>query len=153
MPIYQLKRQQVLAANTDRVWAFVSNPANLSKITPPHMDFRIVSPDLPPSIYPGLMIEYRVRPLLGIPLPWLTEITQVQPQTMFVDEQRVGPYALWHHEHWLEPCPEGTRMTDIITYQPPLGWLGAVANAVLIGKQLEGIFAYRAQVLPSFFAE
>ena len=99
MGIHVLTRSQIVPASVEECWAFFSDPRNLSKITPPALDFRVLS-DLPAKVYPGMMIQYRVRPLLGIPLTWLTEITHVEEPGHFVDEQRVGPYTLWHHEHW-----------------------------------------------------
>ena len=98
MPIYQLERTQTISLGIEACWRFFSDPRNLRKITPPEMNFRIKR-DLPPAVYPGLMIEYTVSPLFGIPLTWLTEIVHVDAPHRFVDEQRVGPYRIWHHEH------------------------------------------------------
>ncbi len=148
MPIYQLERRQAVALSLDDCWRFFSDPRNLSKITPPAMKFRIKSA-LPAQIYPGLMIEYTVAPLFGIPLTWLTEIVQVDAPDHFVDEQRVGPYRIWHHEHSFRALPAGgTEVHDLITYVPPLGPLGAVLNALLIRPQLERILDYRQEHFP-----
>ena len=101
---------------------------------------------MPPEIYPGLMIEYSVSPLFGIPLTWMTEITHVDAPDYFADEQRVGPYRLWHHEHFFRAIGSGTtEVRDLVTYAPPLGLLGAILNAWMIRPQLERIFAYRAR--------
>ena len=132
------------------LWLFVSNPANLKHITPPEMGFDITS-QMASKMYAGMIISYIVKPLLGIPLTWVTEITHVVEQSYFVDEQRIGPYALWHHQHKLEEIPGGVLMTDTISYQPPLGLLGALANALFIRKQLQKIFAYRTQALVKIF--
>ncbi len=98
-----------------------------------------------------MIISYKVRPLLGIPMTWVTEITQVVERKYFVDEQRVGPYALWHHQHLIEPHKNGVMMTDIVSYKPPMGFLGSIANSLFIRRQLEGIFAYREKALKKRF--
>lgn len=151
MAVYQLKEQVELAASLDEAWDFISSPANLKEITPDHMGFEIKTPGLPDKIYPGLMIAYKVRPVLGIPMTWLTEITHVEDQSYFVDEQRVGPYALWHHEHKLSTTDKGVLMTDLVTYRLPLGPLGTMAHALFVKKQLQGIFKYREHALDKRF--
>jgi ligand-binding SRPBCC domain-containing protein len=114
----------------------------------------VIKRALPPQVYPGLMIEYTVSPLLGIPLTWLTEIVQVDAPHRFVDEQRVGPYRLWHHEHSFRALPgAGTEVHDLVTYVPPLGPFGAILNALLIRPQLERIFDYRRAHFPSASTE
>ncbi len=149
MPIYTLQHSQVVEASCDRCWAFFSDPRNLAKITPPDLGFEIVS-DLPQSIRPGLMIQYRVRPLLGIPVTWLTEITHVVPGHSFVDEQRVGPYRIWHHEHTFVPLDDGrTECTDLVHYVPPFGPLGGLLHPWLIRPRLEAIFRYREERIRS----
>ena len=148
MPIYRLERTQRVSLGAEECWRFFSDPRNLEKITPPAMNF-VIKSELPAEIYPGLLIEYTVSPLLGIPLTWVTEIMQVDAPRYFADEQRVGPYRLWHHEHFFRPLPEGgTEVRDLVTYAPPLGPLGRLFNAVAIRPQLERIFAYRAAHLP-----
>jgi len=151
MAFYELKKKQFVPASIDRVWDFISSPKNLKEITPDYMGFDIMSEDLPEKMYPGMIISYKVRPLLGIPMTWVTEITQVVEKKYFVDEQRVGPYALWHHQHLIEPHENGVMMTDIVTYKPPLGFLGSIANVLFIKKQLEGVFAYREKALKKRF--
>ncbi len=149
MPIYQLERKQTVSLGIEECWRFFSDPRNLRKITPPEMNFRIKG-ELPPEVYPGLMIEYTVSPLLGIPLTWLTEIVQVEAPHRFVDEQRVGPYRIWHHEHFFREISGGvTEVRDLVTYVPPLGPLGGVLNKFLIRPQLERIFDYRKAQLGS----
>lgn len=151
MPLYQLIKKQFVPASIDAVWDFISSPANLKEITPDYMGFDITSENLPEKMYPGMIISYKVRPLLGIPMTWVTEITHVEEKKYFVDEQRVGPYSLWHHQHIIEPHENGVMMTDIVSYKPPLGFLGSIANVLLIRRQLEGIFAYREIALVKRF--
>lgn len=104
-------------------------------------------------MYPGQIIAYTVSPLLGIPLYWMTEITHVREQQFFVDEQRVGPYALWHHQHHFKAIPNGVEMKDIVHYKLPLGWLGQLGNALFVRRQLESIFDYRWNVLEERFGK
>jgi len=151
MPVYQLKREQHLKASVPEIWDFISSPANLKKITPEYMGFDITSTDMPQKMYPGMIISYKVSPMLGIKLTWVTEITHVHEGVFFVDEQRMGPYKIWHHEHHLETVDGGVKMTDLITYSPPLGLLGAIANRIIIRKQLIEIFEYRRVVLDKLF--
>lgn len=153
MAFYQLKTGQKIPASIDEVWDFISSPKNLKEITPDHMRFNITSGDLPEKMYPGMIISYEVSPLLGIKMTWVTEITHVIDKQFFVDEQRVGPYRMWHHQHHIREIAGGVQMNDIVTYQPPLGPLGAIANALIIRKQLAGIFAYREQAVERIFGQ
>ena len=153
MAIYQLTKIQLVHASIDQVWDFISSPYNLKEITPDYMGFDITSENLPEKMYPGMIISYKVRPVLGIPMTWVTEITHVDEKRYFVDEQRIGPYAMWHHEHHIEPHNDGVMMTDIVTYRPPLGFLGRLANALFISSQLEGIFAYRVDAIKKHFPD
>jgi len=107
------------------------------------MNFKITSKDLPEKMYPGMLISYKVTPVLGIPMSWLTEITQVKEGSFFIDEQRDGPYSIWHHQHFIEPHKDGVLMKDIVTYKLPLGILGRLAHFLFIKKQLKNIFNYR----------
>jgi len=151
MGFYQFKRQQCFSNSIDELWDFISNPQNLKVITPEYMGIDITSEDLPEKMYEGMIISYKVSPFLGIKTTWVTEITHVKDKYYFVDEQRLGPYAIWHHQHFLEADPKGTMMKDIISYQPPFGMLGKAANALFIKKKLEEIFAYRAKVMKELF--
>lgn len=151
MPIHVLRRTQVIAAPIAECWAFFSDPRNLAKLTPPALDFQIPA-DLPAAIHPGMMIEYRVRPLLGIPVTWLTEITHVDEPRRFVDEQRVGPYAIWHHEHvFTRLDAHRTEIRDVVHYVLPLGWLGNLAHPFLVAPELEKIFAFREKAVAARF--
>src|SRR5262249_46235023 len=144
-----IERTHILSLGLEECWRFFSDPRNLAKITPPALNFRIRRP-LPDTIYPGLMIEYTVSPLLGIPLTWLTEIVQVKEPDFFADEQRVGPYRLWHHEHFFRPMEDGrTEVRDLVTYVPPFGPFGVILNRFVIRPQLHRIFAFRAAHLPA----
>lgn len=151
MPIHILRRNQIVPASVDACWTFFSDPRNLATITPPDLDFQVMG-DLSPSIYPGMMIEYRVRPLLGIPVTWLTEITHVTEPYRFVDEQRVGPYAIWHHEHTFTALADGrTEIRDVVHYVLPLGWLGNLVHPILVAPALEKIFAFREKAMRERF--
>ena len=151
MAFYQLRKEQFIPASLDEVWDFVSRPSNLKQITPEHMGFDITSEDLPDKMYPGMIITYNVKPLFGIKMRWVTEITQVEEKRYFVDEQRSGPYSMWHHQHILEEVEGGVLMKDIVSYKPPMGFLGAIANRVMIRRQLEAIFDFRIKALEKKF--
>jgi ligand-binding SRPBCC domain-containing protein len=151
MGFYQKTETQWVPASIEQVWAFISNPANLKKITPEHMGFEITSGPMPAEMYPGMVISYKVSPLLGIKMTWVTEITQVAHHKYFVDEQRMGPYTMWQHQHHIEPKDGGVLMTDIISYIPPLGILGNVANALFIKGQLNEIFSFRRKAVDAYF--
>ncbi|MFZ4520696.1 MAG: SRPBCC family protein [Bacteroidales bacterium] len=142
----KLEFKQFLPVNAEEAWIFFSNPGNLSKITPAKMNFVITS-NLPAKVYPGLIITYKVSPLLGIPMTWVTEITQVKEPFFFVDEQRVGPYAIWHHEHHFETIEGGIMMTDKLFYKVPLGIFGNLLDILFIHKKVKGIFKYREKYL------
>lgn len=140
--MYRIERTQVLPISLEEAWAFFSSPKNLAKITPKELGF-VVHGNVPEVMYPGLFIEYTVSPLLGIPMRWVTEITHVREGSYFVDEQRVGPYAIWNHEHFFESVPGGVKMTDVVHYKVPLGILGNLVHPWLVRPKLEQIFSYR----------
>ncbi|ASO04160.1 ligand-binding SRPBCC domain-containing protein [Arenibacter algicola] len=151
MGFYQFKKTQEINASLEEVWKFISDPANLKKITPDYMGFDIISKDVPSEMYAGMIISYKVSPLFGIKTTWVTEITHLKENSYFVDEQRVGPYKIWHHQHMIQPMEKGTLMTDIVSYQPPLGLLGSVANTLIIKGKLNEIFDYRTKALDEIF--
>lgn len=151
MAVYSIKTTQFIPADAGRVWSFFSNPANLQTITPPFMGFKVISKHHGQTIYAGQIIEYKVKPVLGIPLYWMTEITHVKNGEYFVDEQRFGPYSLWHHQHHFKSVAGGVEMTDIVHYKLPLGWLGDIAQELFVKKQLEGIFKYREERVRELF--
>ena len=145
--IYTLHREQIVKTDINTAWDFIRSPGNLDAITPDDMSFEIVS-ELPDAMYNGLMIEYRI----GIPIigkqTWLTEIKHVRENHSFVDEQRIGPYKLWHHYHEIQSEDGGVRFIDNVHYTLPLGPLGAIANALYVKKTLNNVFNYRAKMIP-----
>ncbi len=149
---YRIKATQILPVSPQKAWDYFSNPNNLQHITPPSMGFTVTSETEEGRIYPGLIIEYRIRPVLGIPLYWMTEITHVRPLEYFVDEQRYGPYSLWHHQHHFNPVAGGVEMTDIVHYRIPLGMLGDLANAVFVRRKLNALFEYRRNIVPQLLS-
>ena len=152
MAFYQFKRHQRLKASKEDVWDFISSPANLKEITPDHMGFDITSDPID-KMYPGAIISYKVSPLAGLKMTWVTEISHVEEGKYFVDEQRIGPYAMWHHEHHIKEIAGGVLMTDIVSYQPPFGFLGAIANAMFIDSKLNEIFEYRKHAMEKRFGK
>ncbi len=150
MKLYQLHSRQYLPITQDEAWTFLSNPANLKVITPDHMGFHILN-GADRDMFPGQIIQYTVSPFAGITTKWVTEITHVKEGQYFVDEQRFGPYALWHHKHFIKPVSGGVEMEDIIDYKLPFGILGQIAHPILVKKQLERIFAYREMKLEEIF--
>lgn len=150
MSLHRFETSQRLPMSLDEAWSFFSDPRNLAHITPPEMRFEIVTP-APSRIYAGLIVAYRVRPLGPLPVTWVTEITHVRKGSYFVDEQRVGPYRLWHHEHRLVPVAGGVEVRDVVHYALPLGPLGSLVNRLLVGPRVRAIFAYRRRVLTERF--
>jgi len=148
--LHRVADVQRLPISVDEAWSFFSNPRNLAVITPPDMAFEILH-EIPDEMHPGLIIPYRVRPLFGIPLTWVTEITHVVDRRLFVDEQRFGPYRFWHHQHHFLEVPGGTEMRDIVHYDVGFGPLGDVVNALLVRDRVRGIFEFRRRVLDQRF--
>lgn len=151
MKIYEKKWEQWVPATLEEAWAFFSRPENLNRITPEDMDFEILSDISGMQMYPGMIVRYKVRPVFNIPMNWVTEITHVQDRKYFIDEQRFGPYALWHHQHHFQEKDGGVLMTDILHYAIPFGPLGKIANALLVDKRVEEIFRYREKVISDIF--
>jgi len=148
--IYTLNAKQKLPISVDKAWEFLSSPDNLKTITPDYMGFHILSgADRP--MYPGQIIQYLVTPVAGIKTKWVTEITHVVDKKYFVDEQRFGPYALWHHKHFIKAIPGGVEMEDIIDYKVPMGILGQWAHPFLVKPKLDSIFEYRRKKLIELF--
>ncbi|MEZ4811300.1 MAG: SRPBCC family protein [Allomuricauda sp.] len=150
MKLYQLRSKQVLPISLKEAWDFLSDPKNLKTITPEHMGFHILS-GVERPMFSGQVIQYTVKPFPLFSVKWVTEITHVVPRDYFVDEQRFGPYALWHHKHFLKEIPMGVEMEDVVDYKLPWGLLGRIAHTFVIKKQLKEIFAYRAQKLKTLF--
>lgn len=150
MKFYSLERTQLLPISLTQGWKFFSNPANLAEITPSWLEFKVRS-KVPEKIYPGLLISYQVKPLLGITMRWVTEISEVQEPYFFVDEQKLGPYHFWRHQHVFKPTNNGIEMRDIVNYSLPLGLLGQLAHGLFVSQQLKEIFDFRYQVLSKKF--
>ncbi len=150
MKVYTLHKKQTLPISKAQAWAFLSDPKNLKTITPDYMGFDILSgADRP--MFAGQIIQYIVRPVLGIKTKWVTEITHVVDGDYFVDEQRFGPYALWHHKHFIKEIDGGIEMEDIIDYKVPFGILGQLVHPILVKPKLEEIFNYRTKKLEDLF--
>ena len=149
--MHQFIRKQFVKADLQTCWDFFSSPANLKRITPSYMGFDVKT-EVPTKMYEGLIIAYTVKPLLGIPVEWVTEITHVKDKSFFVDEQRKGPYTMWHHEHHFKEVDGGVEMTDIVSYIIPLGFLGKIVQPFLVKPKLEEIFAYRFKIVEEVFA-
>ncbi len=149
MSVHSFEKKQLLNCTLQEAWTFFSNPQNLKLITPAEMGFDIVG-EAPKKMYPGLLIQYLVKPLFHIPMTWLTEITYVQEPHFFIDEQRVGPYSLWHHQHHFTETPEGVIMHDIVTYILPFGFCGELMHPV-VKKKLNRIFDYRTEYIAKRF--
>lgn len=149
--VHQLKREQQIACDIDTAWNFFSAPGNLSKITPPDMNFIVRSDVEGQEIFEGMIIDYYVSPLFGIKTKWQTEITQVNVKQSFTDFQKKGPYKLWNHFHEFIPNENGVLIKDTVDYELPLGPLGEIAHAVFVKDKLNHIFAYRFQVLEKMF--
>lgn len=145
-----LKSKVILKASLEEVWDFFSSPANLKKFTPPAMGFNIMTGG-EGKMYPGQIISYKVKPVAGIPLTWVTEITHVEPLKFFIDEQRFGPYSMWHHEHHFREVEQGIEMTDIVTYVLPFGFLGRIAHALFVKNKVRQIFENRSKVVNQLF--
>lgn len=150
MKIYKQESIQHVNATIEECWTFFSSPKNLEKITPKEMGFQITDFDHK-SMYSGQIIQYKVTPLLGICLSWMTEITQVKENSYFIDEQRFGPYSFWHHKHFFEATPKGTKMTDVVHYGLPLGFLGRIMNALIVKNKLKSIFEHRRVIIDEMF--
>lgn len=151
--VYHLKKIQQIPVSMEEAWDFFSKPDNLKEITPPKLGFEIISKHHGNRVYAGQIIEYRVRPVLGIPLYWMTEITHIQERQYFIDEQRFGPYSLWHHQHHFKAVDGGIEMTDIVHYKLPLWILGDFANRIMVKSQLEEIFDFRFEAVERRFGK
>lgn len=150
--IYILHTKQKLPISLEEAWNFLADPKNLKTITPKYMGFEIIS-GADRKMYPGQIIEYIVKPVLNIPNKWTTEITHVVENKYFVDEQRFGPYALWHHKHFLKEIEGGVEMEDLIHYKLPFGIIGQLFHPILVKPKLNQIFEYRKEKLISIFGE
>jgi ligand-binding SRPBCC domain-containing protein len=150
MKIYQLNTVKNLPIGINEAWDFFSSPNNLSVITPEWLNFKVTS-KLPDKMYAGMIISYKVHPVLGIPNNWVTEITHVKEPLYFVDEQRFGPYKFWHHQHHFKETENGVEMTDIVSYALPFEPFSRLINSLLIEKKVKEIFKFRGKKLVEMF--
>lgn len=151
MKVRQKIWKQFIPRPLDEVWNFFSRPENLDAITPDDMSFEIITDISNVEMYPGMIVQYKVSPLLNIKMNWVTEITHVRDHQYFIDEQRFGPYALWHHQHHFEEQNGGVLMTDILHYKIPYGFIGTIADALFVSNRIEEIFIFRKQVIEQLF--
>lgn len=152
MKLHQLHAKQTLPISQQVAWDFLSDPKNLKVITPDAMGFQVLS-GADRKMFSGQIIQYNVTPFPGFTTRWVTEITHVEEGKYFVDEQRFGPYTLWHHKHFINVTADGVEMEDIIDYKAPFGILGQLANIILIKNQLKKIFKYREDKLIELFGK
>ena len=153
MSTFSIKTVQKIPVDIETAWAFFSNPDNLRKITPTNLGFKVLSKHHGDKVYPGQIIEYKVSPVLGIPVYWMTEITHVKDKELFIDEQRFGPYQLWQHQHHFKIIDGGVEMTDIVHYRNRFWFLGTIANALFVKAKLKQIFEYRIKVTEEIFGK
>jgi len=146
----KLKQEQFLPITLDQAWKFFATPKNLNEITPDNMVFQIIS-SLPETMYEGMFINYRLKPMLNISIAWCTEITHIKEKEYFVDEQRIGPYRIWHHEHHFKAVEGGVIMTDILHYDIGKWFIGQIVGKLFVNKKVKSIFAYRFKLLASYF--
>ncbi len=151
MRVFTLKRSQRLPISLAKAWEFFSDPRNLAQITPPSLEFQCL--DDFDEMRSGMILKYRVRPLPGFRTTWVTEITHVQAPQFFVDEQRAGPYKLWHHQHHFREIPGGVEMDDEVNYALPFGWLGQLFHKPVVKRELRKIFEFRHNKLRELFGE
>lgn len=150
MKIHTLNYRQLLPLPLDEAWRFFSGPHNLRLITPPWLDFRLTC-EPPAQMYAGMILTYRIRPFLRVPVNWVTEITHVNAPFFFVDEQRFGPYRFWHHQHAFRETPGGVEVLDLVSYGLKHGPLGSFTHQVLVRRRLNEIFAFRQRALERMF--
>lgn len=150
--LHTLKTNQFVKTDIETIWDFISSPKNLSRITPSYMGFNIISDEEDiQKMYAGQLIEYYVTPILGLKMHWVTEITHVEYLNYFIDEQRFGPYKLWHHQHFLKKVEGGVEMIDIVHYKIPFGFIGKIANTLFVKAKLKKIFDFRYQKIEELF--
>jgi ligand-binding SRPBCC domain-containing protein len=150
MKLYRLHRTQILPVSLEEAWQFFSSPLNLPSITPPWLNLAAVG-EVPDRMFPRVIIRYRVKPLFGIPVTWISEITHVDAPHYFVDEQRFGPYRFWHHQHHFRKVDGGVELTDTVFYSLKYGPIGRLMHAFVVRKRLEDIFDFRQRALEQLF--
>ena len=150
MKLYSLEKKLFLPITVQKAWDFFSDPSNLKVITPDFMGFEVKSGDSA-MMFSGQIISYTVRPVMNIPINWVTEITHVAEPSYFVDEQRFGPYKFWHHKHFINQVAGGVELIDIVHYALPFGFLGRIVHSLFVRRKLEQIFAYRTEKVKEIF--
>ena len=153
MAAHSIKTVQKIPVSIEEAWNFFSSPANLQAITPANMSFKIISNHQGEKMYTGQVIEYKVCPILKIPMYWMTEITHVEELKYFIDVQRKGPYSLWHHQHHFKKIEGGVEMIDIVHYKNPMGFIGEIGNILFVKNQLRKIFEFRFQKTEEIFGK
>ncbi|MBC6109536.1 hypothetical protein ACFOG5_22250 [Pedobacter fastidiosus] len=154
MKTYRIEFTQKVPVDLDTAWDFFSSPLNLSEITPKDMTFEVTSPNMKGAkMYPGMIITYKVSPLLGIKLNWVTEITHARDKEYFIDEQRFGPFAFWHHNHHFEAIDGGVLMHDTLHYGIGFGPIGSIANSIMVSKKINEIFNFRYKKVEELFGK
>lgn len=150
--IFTLTAKQKVNVSVEKAWEFFSSPDNLEKLTPSEMGFSVTS-GKPKKAYPGQIITYKVSVVKGVRLNWVTELTQVKENCFFIDEQRFGPYKMWHHEHSFKKVDENSCIVgDKVSYKLPLGLLGKLAHVLFVKRQLRGIFEFRNKQIVKIFS-
>jgi len=145
-----LRRRQVLPGTLAEVFAFFESPWNLEEITPPWLRFEVLSAT-DTRVRVGTEISYRLR-WQGVPMRWHSRIAEFEPNVMFADEMRRGPYRSWYHRHLFRASPDGVEVEDVVEYELPFGWVGRLVHAAIIRPQLERIFDYRREAVAARFA-
>jgi ligand-binding SRPBCC domain-containing protein len=151
--VHSLKNIQKIPVSLEETWKFFSDPHNLLNITPPFLNLKLTNELFGDEVYPGQVMTYTVKPLLGISFSWMTEITHVERMKFFVDEQRKGPYKLWHHQHHFKKVEEGVEMTDLVHYRLPFGVIGNMSHDIIVKEKLKKIFSYRYKKIIELFGE
>jgi ligand-binding SRPBCC domain-containing protein len=146
MKLHRIHRKQVIPISISKAWEFFSNPENLSTITPSWLNLTVIS-DIPGSMHSGMIISYRITPMARVPTLWISEITHVNRPTYFVDEQRLGPFRFWHHQHMFKEVGRNVEIQDIVHYAMPLGPIGEMFYSISVGKKVDSIFDFRQKAL------
>lgn len=150
--MHRLVQEQFLPITLEEAWDFFATPKNLNEVTPEGLDFVITS-DVPEKMYEGLIITYKIKPMFNIPVSWMTEITHIREMEYFVDEQRKGPYHIWHHEHHFKAVDGGVLMTDILYYDVGKWIFGWIAGHLFVHAKVREIFEFRKKALDDYFAK
>jgi len=151
MQVKKKQWEQFIPRSLEEVWQFFSRPENLDRITPDDMSFEILSDVTGVEMYEGMLIQYKISPIPGVKMNWVTEITHVRDRSYFIDEQRFGPYALWHHQHHFVEQDGGVLMKDILHYKVPYGFIGTIADALFVDQKVEEIFSHREKITEKIF--